>query len=268
MNDFNYGKYFYEHKIFDIENKKDIPKMKVAVNDAKKIEKYFFNIVPNIQPLQEIIAFSFKLNPNLYIFDRINYIRGIVYCQDYIDFEDINLFCDEVFNKAIVDFPTIFKEKSFSESKKLDFFDNIMVADRLKGDNFYAISLENENEEYENDDEFNIDGISTLLKEIDNLIDELTPTECEDNSESTIEEELQEISPEDKIELFKQNFNRYVDMIMSSKKIDENKNGNAYLCVILGMQDWFNYVINIIETYYYLSESERQVKFKKLSEFI
>ena len=57
-------------------------------------------------------------------------------------------------------------------------------------------------------------------------------------------------------------------MIMSSKKIDENKNGNAYLCVILGMQDWFNYVINILETYYYLSESERQVKFKKLSEFI
>lgn len=282
MLNFNYGKYFDEHKVFNIENLSERDKMSQAIEDAKKIEKYFFNIVPNIDKIKNIIAFSFKLNPYLNYLDRINYIRGIIYSQDYIDYNDISEFYNLISDYTyVVDIPTIFKEKAFREDKNLDFFDDLMVIDKLYGNNIFsdfinndASSYDEENDQEEDEDENendeqNSNTVSTIVKEVAEIINSVGQS----NTNHIITYEFDnydnvDVTPKQKINMFKKNFNRYVDIILKCKEIDENKNQRAYICVILGMTDWFDFVIDKLETIYNIAEAEKKCLRNKLSDFI
>lgn len=265
MDKFNYGKYFYEHKIFDIEDLSELDKMSQAIEDAKKIENYFFKIVPNIDKIKNIIAFSFKLNPYLNYIDRINYIRGIAYSQDYIDYDDVVSFYNLMTDSYAIDVPTIFKEKAFCEEKDSDFFDELMVVDKLYGNNIfndfiYNIedeNIENENEEDEEEFDTNNKDCNVGIKHEDG-----------ENDSADIEDNIIDVTPIQKINGFKKNFNRYVDMVLECKNIDEDKNSKAYTLVILGMTDWFNFVMDELETINNIVEEEKKCLRNKLSDFV
>lgn len=278
MVDFNYGKYFYEHKIFNIEDDSQINKMSKAIEDAKRIEKYFFKIVPNIDKIQSIIAFSFKINPCLEYIDRINYIRGIVYSQDYIDYNDVIEFYNLITNyEYVVDIPTIFNEKAFCEFENTDFFDNLMVVNKLYEEdifsNFIIYNSSEEEDEYDEDEEqedndFDSNEIPALVCEGAKIINNLEEGTNNVQISEFSEDNTIDITPKQKIAEFKENFNRYVNMVLECKNIDKDKNPKAYMVIILGMTDWFNFVIDIIDTINDIAEAEKKCLRNKLSDFI
>ena len=68
--------------------------------------------------------------------------------------------------------------------------------------------------------------------------------------------------------MFKQNFEKYVELVFKNKNIDLEKNDKAAKMIKLGMSDWFNYIIEIIETIYIVTEAEKDRLYKKLSYFV
>ena len=272
MEEFNYAKYFNDHNIFDITSKDELYKMKRALEDCKKIEKYFFTVLPNINAIKNIIAFSFKLNRTLRYRNRIEYIRGIIYSQDYIDFNDVIKFSNLVTDYGyVVDLPTIFNEKCDTEYADIDFFEDLMIIDNLNGKSAYdALSymeFEDENEEDdepEDEDDKQIDGIVTMLKNINNSIGEKE----EVKRDVPFDKRMIQITPEKKIENFKKNFRKYINIVFESKEINKEQDKREYTYVVLGMKDWFKFVIDIIETIYNISKEEKRTLRKKLSDFV
>lgn len=279
MEKFNYGKYFDEHNIFKIENKEEISKMKIAVEDANMIEKYFFRIVPNVEQIRKMIAFSFRLNKDLSRIDRVNYIRGLVYCEDYIDLDDIksfyNLLTDYTY---VVDVPSIFAEKSYELIDGEDFFENVMAIENLKNRIKPPIYQDGEIEiemNIDEEDEESIETARSMIEKIINFSERNTSIIKEETNDDTSEEEKNyedieyiDISPKEKIELFKQNFEKYIEIVFKNKNIDLEKNDKAAIMIKLGMKDWFNYIIEIIETIYTITEAEKDCMYKKLSYFV
>lgn len=278
MQKFNYGKCFDEHKIYSIENEEEISKMKKAVEDANMIEKYFFRIVPNVEQIRRMIIFSFRLNKDLSRIDRVNYIRGLIYCEDYIDFDDVksfyNLLTDYTY---VIDVPSVFAEKSYEVVDGADFFEDVMAIENLENRVKPIINQDSEIEIEMNIDEDDTEGIEaarSMVEKIINFSEKNTSITKEETNDDTSEEEKSDdieyidISPKEKIELFKQNFEKYVELVFKNKNIDLEKNDKAAKMIKLGMSDWFNYIIEIIETIYIVTEAEKDRLYKKLSYFV
>lgn len=279
MQKFNYGKCFDEHNIYSIENEEEISKMKKAVEDANMIEKYFFRIVPNIEQIRRMIVFSFRLNKDLSKFDRINYIRGLIYCEDYIDFDDVksfyNLLTDYTY---VIDVPSVFAEKSYEVVDGVDFFEDVMAIENFKNRIKPPIYQDGEIEiemNIDEEDEESIETARSMIEKIINFSERNTSIIKEETNDDTPEKEKSDdnieyidISPKEKIELFKQNFEKYVELVFKNKNIDLEKNDKAAKMIKLGMSDWFNYIIEIIETIYIVTEAEKDRLYKKLSYFV
>lgn len=308
MERFSYAKYFDEHKVFDISNKEDITLMQNAVNDAYKIERYFFNKIPDMNNFRWIIAFSFKLDKNLKYEDRINYIRGMVYCMRYISLNDIEKFREDVSptenSIIIVDIPTIFTEKEYSELKELNggFFDDdeltsIQYLKRKYNKTIPAFILEeeeielDEEDEDEEEDEINFNKVNTMEVENDynqNIEDQKNKVkEYLDNLGSNISGDMTvkelfddvnyiDITAGEKIQNFKNNFNEFVKLSLAKKDISLFKR-NSYgindvskeaAFVVKGMNDWFNYTIHILESLFLIGPEDVKKYMLNFSEFI
>lgn len=253
MEKFNYAKYFDEYKVFDISNKEDIEPMKAAVKDAYKIERYFFNKIPNMDNFRWIIAFSFKLAKNLKYEDRINYIRGMVYCMRYINLDDIENFKEDVCpiteSTIIMDLPTIFGEKDYNELKEGDFFDDDLVSIeylKTKTEKRVPIFLMNEieevddedeeyEEEYDDEEDIKFNTVNTMEIEISfdeedtdqknkvmEYLENLSSNIVNINSnieQLNYDDKYEDVSPDEKINNFKNNFKEFIRLSLMKKDI-------------------------------------------------
>lgn len=265
---YNYGSFFYRNGIYNIDSLEDRKNMKKAVNDARKIEEYFSKLIPNKTAIIQVILFSFILNKDLNYKDRINYIRGIIYCKKYIDIEDVIRFANNISSYSEPEEEkSIFFNKGYSESKFGFFYDafdqNLYeykdLANQIKKETFDII-----NNRKITDSKNNVSVEFIYSDEDDENMDEY-------NSEIDIEDYdsiYYNISEKEKLDNFKNNFQEFINIMLDKKNISKRKNNRDRVYIIKGMEDWFNYIISILDEIYEVYQIQKDYYSLDLSKFI
>lgn len=266
MEKYSYTLELYKSKVFNIDTKEDCNALKKASEDAEKIELYF-NDVPNKDILRENIILSFWFNKHMDYKDRINYIRGLVYSRRYIDYKDVFSLLDEIEQNIPVRETTIFEEKGFSTFMDQDFFLEAFYEDiRSNFENYVEEQRRNQEDEKNNKGYIVIDSEDDIDME-----DEETREEIK-NAVEALEEELAngmiDLTPKEKVEQFKDNFERYIDIMLKRKNVTDDVNNRGRNYIIIGMRDWFYYIIGIMEDMIEIDENNKKILSKDLSQFI
>lgn len=268
MEKFSYTLELYKSKIFNIDTDEECEKLKKASQDAEKIESYFSN-VPNKEILRENIILSFWFNKHMDYKDRINYIRGLVYSRRYIDYKDVFLLLDAIEQDIPVRETTIFEEKGNTTFMEQDFFLEAFYEDIRSNFENYV-----EEQKRKNDDE-NIETGKRYIM-IDNeddigMDDEEVRHEIQNTVES-LEEELAngmiDLTPKEKVEQFEDNFERYIDIMLKRKNVTEDINNRGREYIVIGMRDWFYYIIGIMKDMIEIDKNQKKILSKDLSQFI
>lgn len=280
MERFNYASYLYNQKILDIETKEDREHFKKIIDDIKRLEEYFSKMIPNIEIIKPIIAFSYKLNKEIQWEDRINYIRGIIYSRRYIDMEDVHMFADYLSQDLDPeDSNSIFFNKGFSDNK-YGFFTDAFDEDFVT---YVELSEVYKNEKLVIDENGNIvDSESGNRVIIQPDINNNDIDDCSENSELQEEEEnidkdeenesiyydyYYSVTPEEKLKLFKENFEMFVVEMIKRKNLDkEDEKTRGY--IILGMRDWYEYVMNMLDGAYEVNKAQKLYNSIDLTKFI
>lgn len=243
MDKFSYTLEFYKYNIFNIDTDEQVKEIKKAVKDAKKIEEHFSSVL-NTDLLRENIIISFYFNKELKVEDRINHIRGIAYSRRYINYRDIFSYyelleiyfregietsiCEDVIKNYKRVLDSI-KNQSDEEKNILSFNDN--VATDVKDDD-----TEEYTEDYEEDQIYNSDYIKLIINDI--------------------------------LEIYKINFEEFKKIMLEAKNIPTRKNNRERKYVIMGMMEWYNYIINIFEELYNANDINIRRKSTDLSQYI
>lgn len=270
MDKFNYALYFDREQIFSVDDKESIKEFNKALKDISKIEEYFSLKFPNMEKVRPIIALSYKFNKDLNYKDRINYITGIIYCTKYIKIEDVYTFIDNLPSGDYIEGKSMFFNKGY-ENNDNGFFVNAFDSKPL---NYFETSelLKKADEELFNEGLL-IDFDEDILISIEDIDDE---DEDEDEDEEYFEYEnnetynnvFYEITPREKLNLFKENFEEFINIMLYRKCVEERKNNRRRRFIINGMRDYFNYVMNIMESAYEIDKKQKSYKSDDLSEFL
>lgn len=120
MEKFSYALEFYYRKIFDLKN---VDLFSKKVNEATKVENYFSKKILNLEYLREYIIKSYLFEPELEEVDRINYIKGLIYASDIIDYEDaLKFFNDLNKNLYVTKKMTLWEQMNYMEDTSDDDF--------------------------------------------------------------------------------------------------------------------------------------------------
>ncbi|MBP3635166.1 MAG: hypothetical protein J6J17_01730 [Bacilli bacterium] len=242
MEKFSYALEFYKRNLFDFEN---IKLFERKVKEAKEIEKYYLQVVPNTESIRKYIIRSYILNRKYNRLARINYIKGLIYADDYINFDDI------------IDFQEYLDE-------------NIVLIPKISLWGYKGYSKEDSEDEYLDNRDCSIVELPVCCDftsyEYDELIDEIEEEEsCEiDENIIIIDEKSEIIMPEEKIKRFKKLAKKYVDKTIENKKIDKN---SVYM-VKRGMNDWINFTITTLEEIYNLKEKSLMYTDTNIGDYI
>lgn len=267
-NDFSYSICFYRNNIYSLDSENFEPYKKACL-DAKEIEKYFVEKTGgmNIEALRENIVQSFKFNRDLCVKDRINYIRGLVYSRRYIDFCDIFHFSDYLSstNEDVVA-TSVYREKNNSNRIDDDFFAEAFYEDEKSTyDSFMALQREmykdskstlklGDNDEL--DDDYDDEDIEELEDEDDDLLS------------GDVLSDYIDLTPREVIEHFENNFEEFIEIMLERRNVSKAKNSLERKYVVLGMRDWYEYVITMFKDMYEINQKQKKLSSKDLSQFI
>lgn len=269
MGKFSYTLELYKNNIFGIDNESDQKKLLNAAKDAEKIEKYFSN-VPNVDLLRENIILSYKFDKYIDYKDRINFIRGLVYGRRYIDISDIYDFLDSINEEPVRYESTIFHEKGDSTYMS-DFFMDAFYEDM---NTTYEVYREEQLRKLsEKDDNKPRKSFYTLTDTMSNEDeDDYDDEENAKNAVKEMEEELNigliNLTPREKLEAFKDNFENYITEIIERKNITKEEENRGRQFIIIGMRKWVEYAFSIMDDLIEIGDNKRKLLSRDLSQFI
>lgn len=263
MDKFSYGIEFYKNELFDLEN---VNLFKRKVKEATEIEKFFSNIILNKDAIRMYILRSYKMNKTFGKINRIKYIKGLIYADNIIDFNDIKEFANLLENKVFLQSKnSVWRNKGYIEdSSNNDFlegeFDNCKLNVIELFDSYYdyynSYDMNDTNfSEFDSDDDNEEKAISQMLDSSNEDYND----EFEDMSENLIP-----ISVIEKINIFKENKEKIINDIIIKKHIDnEDKK-----IVRKGIEDWFNFSIESIQDLYSIRINSLILKDENLSNYL
>lgn len=276
MLNFNYGLWFYKEGIFNIESIEETKLMRKAIKDSKKVEEYFSSILPNIDAIKPIIILSFKLDRNLHYKDRINYITGIIYSKKYIDTDDVFRFANDMATYTDPnDSKSIFFNKGDSENI-YGFFEDAFDEDLIDLRNAIvaayktSYSINNSNEDEDEDEENDENIIKSENKTVNSATVE-NGNKTNSQEENSCNEYLlsyYNVTPREKLDNFKNNFPIFVEEMLNRNYVEPIKNNRRRVYIIKGMEDWYNYVMGMLEDAYEINRIEKDYNSLDLTKFI
>ncbi len=100
--------------------------------------------------------------------------------------------------------------------------------------------------------------------------------EDEDDEEDDMEDDEEEefdlmyysISSKEKLELFKQNFEEFINIMLDKKNVEKRKNNRTRVYIIKGMRDYFEYVIGMLDEIYEIDKIQKDYYSLDLSKFV
>lgn len=208
---------------------------------ASLIEKKMSLLNDNIYLIREYIVLSFLFKKGLGLDDRYNYIRGLIYSSQYISLEDFQYTVSLFTDMNLVDEElcrTAFSSRTASEIDEnfIDSYINILddpakMQAEIVGRKLIKqldLSLDTINAETEDDLE--------LIENDYNFSEEL-------DSYFIIAFDIVE-----KIKQLKNSYPLYVKNMMKKKHI--NKDSEDYEMVLAGMNDYYETIIKLFDTYF------------------
>lgn len=272
MEKFSYTLELYKSKIFNIDTDKDCKELKKATEDAEKIELYFNDVI-NKDLLRKNIILSFWFKKNMDYKDRINYIRGIVYSRRYIDYNDVYSLLDELEKEIPVPETTVFEEKGDYTYLNQDFFLDAFYEDIRTNYESY-IAYQQSLKDVQNSSNVRMTLIYDKEDEENDDFDdeELTDEEARIKMVEELEEELKEgiinLTQKEKIELFEDNFENYINIMLKRKNVTTDINNRGRQYIVIGMRDWFYYIIGMMKDIVEIDENQKKILSNDLSKFI
>lgn len=252
MANFNYGVEFYRRNLYALEDKQ----FKRRVREAEKLEKYFLEKNGNIDLIRENILISYHLNKKLTITNRLNYIRGIIYARQYIDYKDIEEFrirLEEEFEARNLE-DTLFHLKDSTNDFDYEFFSS-----------YYKHNTYDKEEE-KTEKQKQVDAIKEeIMKSLNigenNVTTALIEPENEDNEEDEEKETVDSIeevevysdcrmSCHSKILMFEDYFESYIEGLLKYKGIDNEVKTKELQMIMKGLYDWYNKMIGELKREY------------------
>ena len=240
MEKFSYSSAFYHSKIFTL---KELDIFKEKVEEAYKIEKYFFYIIPNIELLRPYIVMSYRLNRDLNFNERISYIRGLVYASEYIDLSDLSYlpkefdflndeddFDENIIEKSSIWNFTAYLREENTKEKLNQYFKSSNEKPEIEIEELSEEEIQKytkvENEYYVNKNVF-----QNLLNNIEDNIKMV-------NNEYNIKVDF--ISLTEKLDLFRKEFKNYEECTIREKLENNIIKKEDIFGILKGMDDWGN----------------------------
>lgn len=240
MEEFSYNVEFYKNHIFTIE---ELMNRRDEQDNAKYIEDYYSSFNNNVDIIRDCILNSYRLNKYLTKEERLHYVRGIMYSNQYLNIEDFDNFVEIICSDKKESLEqSVFRVRHSSNDYDEDFFANYA---RMLTCNFENLGVEEDLESKEDDD------ISIDMKEDGN-------EEEEDITES-YKSRLTALSAIERIDYLDANFDHYMEGILKFKKINKRKDKFAYNLILQGAEDYFTYVRDLFyETYEFIVEEKKR----------
>lgn len=249
MEEFNYGIEFYKRNLFNIADELNFGS---KVREAEKLEKMFLEKNGNIDLIRENILISYYLDKEIKDELRYQYIRGIIYSRQYIDYTDVEKFKEEL-------------EKEFEANNLSDTLFSIKTSTTCYDDELFANYLAIQESRDSDKTEKEVEDITKMIK--DELeknhipFDIIVETEDADSLEEQIYEDedcpnvytAYSLTCYEKINMFDEKFEIYLKGIISQKQIDKLSE-NEQRMIYKGAYDWFNKMIKDLKDAYNFQE--------------
>ena len=249
MEKFSYALEFYYRKIFDLKN---VDLFSKKVNEATKVENYFSKKILNLEYLREYIIKSYLFEPELEEVDRINYIKGLIYASDIIDYEDaLKFFNDLNKNLYVTKKMTLLEQMNYMEdTSNDDFLHGIYNSARSKYIEIHCDipRFDNEDECYETDQDFNI-----VSCDYENTMDF-----------EELPENFEPVSMSHQLFEFKNNVPKIIDEIIKRNHINKNDSG----MVRLGAERWLTFYLSFMEHGYNSKIKSLEYENENLSDYL
>lgn len=251
MEKFSYAVEFYKNNIFSLDN---VKLFKLKVKEAEEIEKYFNQVIPNVDFIRKYVIRSYEFNKSVRRLRRIAYIKGLIFGENYVNFKDFLEFSDYISETLLTESKmSLWKYKGYlHNTKNEDIFEGTIEED-IPSELLVKVSSEEISfEEVEDVDE---------LKE---KIEELQNKEYDDYIFEDADDVFMPIHPKDKLVQFKKLVNIYISKVIEEKNIsDEEAN-----MVRQGMKDWIEYILTSMEDVYNLNEYMLRYNDENISKYL
>ena len=257
MKKFSYELEFYQRNLFDLDN---IRLFKLKVKEAKEMEKYFNQVIPNLDFVRKYVLRSYIFNKKVRGLRRIAYIKGLIYAENYVDLNNLYEF-NEYISENLITEPreSLWKYKRYSENiKSEDEFEGTIEDSNTSSELIVKVGCENISfdEEYkeEKDEDYN------TAEQLDKILTKMDELEEYEN----LDDEFMPIHPKEKLKKFKLLKEKYITKTIEENKIsDEERN-----LIKKGMSDWIDYVLNSMEVVYELNEKVLRFNDENISKYL
>lgn len=199
-------------------------------NQAIEIERLLSKKTNCIDELRDMIAESYSFNKDysLPIYERIYYIKGLIYGKNYINRDELVSFCRDVMSYQLAsnDKDSVFSKILYEDDLKKDVIENINNNDKdeMYNDEFIIFC---------DDEEFEAEGDIDIMINKDEFFRSFYA------------------SPKDRLDYMKKNFDLYKKYVLNTKNIN-NDIPKKY--VLMGLNDWFDKVYSIyLDSYEFLT---------------
>lgn len=236
MEKLNYYEEFYYNEIMDPD---EMLEHKEQIEYATKIEKYLSSISNDKETIRSVILCSFRFHHVMEYEERLNHIRGIIYASHYISSDDLRLYsCTNNNEISTAEFmekkardKSLFEVRTYSNPYDYEFF-------RYYMDNASSKTVvEDITDDYLNG---NINNYGEVMVESEDMDEDMSIEEFFGNSMKS-----KNLSPEERIRFFKNNFSLYKEGVFDNKNI--KKGTSEYEFVSKGMDDYYNYIMRCFE---------------------
>ncbi len=257
MKKFSYALEFYKEGLFDLNNTK---LFKLKVKEAEEIEKYFNQVIPNIELVRKYVFRSYIFNKKIRGLRRIAYIKGLIYAENYVDINDLFEF-NEYISENLTTEPkeSLWKYKRYSENiKSEDEFEGTIEDNNTSSELIIKVDYENISFDEEDEDEYESEYAEA--EQLDKILTKMDELEEFEN----LDDEFMPIHPKEKLKEFKSLKEKYIAKTIEEKKIsDEEKS-----MVKKGMNDWINYILNSMQDVYDLNEKVLRFNDENISKYL
>lgn len=267
---FSYGIYFYKENIYSLD---DPEEFKIRVTEAEETDTYFSQIMPNMDFVRPYILLSYRMNKNIKDKDRINYIIGLIYANNYIDMNDVEQLPEqfEAYDSYYGLETSIFKTSIWNESgfrkDTNDLKNNLHILSRNE--------ISKKISEYiENHQDVKFTGLikdSGLNKSNDtttSVYDEDDEEEEKELEEEIYNDELFEISIEAKIDIYKNHAKKYIKDCIKSGIKNKTIHEEDTKMVKAGMKAWFKYIFSIMDDLVEIRNNSLDLKNENICDFL
>lgn len=251
MEKFSYAVEFYKNNIFSLDN---VRLFKLKVKEAEEIEKYFNQVIPNVDFIRKYIIRSYEFNKSARGLRRIAYIKGLIFGENYVDLKDLFEF-SEYISETLLTEPkmSLWKYKGYlHDNENEDEFEGTIEEDKLSE---LAVKVSSEEINFEE-----IDDIDELKEKIE----ELQNREYEDDIYEDADYDFIPVHPKEKLREFKKLVNKYIRETIKEKKINEEEVN----MVKRGMKDWIKYILTSMEDVYNLNEYRLRYNDENISKYL